>query len=110
MTCRQPTVELAYVTNNQLYLVDRAGAGRQLLIDGGPVDDNNRWTNSVGSPVWSPDGQTLAYSHGGLSFLNLTSGATTACWTNQIDTTPGFPIVKETVFAAGRILRMASNS
>jgi Tol biopolymer transport system component len=86
---------VAYITNNQLYLVDAAGAGRQLLIDGGPVDDNNRWTNSVGAPVWSPDGGTLAYSHGGLSFLDFTSGATSLVLENQVDTTPGFPVVKE---------------
>lgn len=86
---------VAYITNNQMYLVDEAGAGRQLLIDGGPVDDNNRWTNSVGAPVWSPDGRTLAYSHGGLSFLDVTSGTTSQVLENQIDTTPGFPVVKE---------------
>ncbi len=86
---------VAFITNNQLYLADGAGAGRQLLIDGGPVDDNNRWTNSVGSPVWSPDGQTLAYSHGGLSFMDFRSGATRRVLDNQVDTSPGFPIVKE---------------
>lgn len=86
---------VAYITNNQLYIVDAAGAGRQLLIDGGPVDDNNRWTNSVGAPVWSPDGQTLAYSHGGLNFLNFGTGTTSRVLENQIDTLPGFPIVKE---------------
>jgi hypothetical protein len=86
---------VAFVTNNQLYVADSAGAGRQLLIDGGPVDDNNRWTNTVASPVWSPDGKTLAYSHGGLSFLDLASGATSRVLENQIDTTPGFPLVRE---------------
>ena len=86
---------VAYISNNQLYLVDREGAGRQLLIDGGPLDDNNRWTNGVSAPVWSPDGQTLAYSHGGLSFLNLADGRTTRVLDNQIDTSAGFPIVRE---------------
>lgn len=86
---------VAYVTNNQLYLADASGAGRRLLIDGGPVDDSNRWTNSVGTPVWSPDGQSLAYSHGGLSFLNLSTGAMNKVLQNQIDTSPGFPLVKE---------------
>lgn len=86
---------IAYITNNQLYLVDAAGAGRRMLIDGGPVDENNRWTNSVGSPVWSPDGQTLAYSHGGLSFLDSGTGAVNRVLQNQIDTSPGFPLVKE---------------
>lgn len=87
--------DVAYVTNNQLYLVDASGAGRRLLIDGGPVDDNNRWTNSISSPVWSPDGKTLAYSHGGLSLLNIEAGSEKRVLQNQIDTTPGFPLVKE---------------
>ena len=86
---------IAYITNNQLYLADAAGAGRRMLIDGGPVDENNRWTNSVGSPVWSPEGQTLAYSHGGLSFLDPGTGAVNRVLQNQIDTSPGFPLVKE---------------
>ena len=87
---------VAYITNNQLYLVDAAGAGRQLLIDGGPVDDNNRWTNSVGAPVWSPDGQTLAYSHGGLNFLSVGHRHRRArCWRIRSIRSPGFPIVKE---------------
>jgi hypothetical protein len=86
---------IAFTTNNQLYLVDRSGGGRRLLVDGGPIDDNNRWTNSVGSPVWSPDGRTLAFSHGGLSFMDPGSGSENRVLENQVDTSPGFPIVKE---------------
>jgi hypothetical protein len=86
---------IAYITNNQLYLADAAGAGRRLLVDGGPVDENNRWTNTVGSPAWSPDGMTLAYTHGGLSFLNPDTGASNKVLQNQIDTSAGFPIVRE---------------
>ena len=44
------------------------GAGRQLVVDGGPVDDNNRWTNSVAAPVFSPDGQILAVGWTGPSY------------------------------------------
>lgn len=84
---------IAYITNNQLYMVDAAGAGRRLLIDGGPVDDNNRWTNSLAAPVFSPDGQTLAYTHGGLTFMNLSTRAENRVLLNQIDTSAGFPIV-----------------
>jgi len=86
---------IAFVTNNQLYLVDAAGAGRRMLIDGGLVDANNPWANSVSAPVWSPDGRTLAYSHGGLSFLDVGTGAVNRVLQNQIDTSPGFPLVRE---------------
>jgi Tol biopolymer transport system component len=84
---------VAYASNNQLFLEDASGAGRRLLLDAGPVDESNRWTNSVGMPVWSPDGQTLAYGHGGLNFLTLATGATTRVLENQVDTSAGFPVV-----------------
>ena len=84
---------VAYSSNNLLFLEDATGAGRRLLVDGGPVDDNNRWTNSLGMPVWSPDGQTLAYGHGGLNFLTLATGAIDRVLENQVDTSAGFPVV-----------------
>ncbi len=86
---------LAYVSNNQLFLVDAAGAGRRTLVDGGPVNDNNRFTNALGSPLWSPDGGTLAFSHNGLNFYNLSSGAVTQVLENQIDNSAGFPMPRE---------------
>ncbi len=86
---------VVYATNNQLYLVDADGAGRKLLVDGGPVDDSNRFTNSVGMPVWSPDGKTIAFSHGGLSFYAAGTGAITKVLENQVDTSAGFPVVRE---------------
>lgn len=85
---------VAYISNNQLLLVDTNGAGRKVLVDGGAVNDNNRWTNSVGSPAWSPDGKTIAFSHGGLDFYTLATGAINQVLQNQVDTTAGFPIVQ----------------
>ena len=84
---------VAYASNNELFLEDASGAGRRLLLDAGPVDENNRWTNSLGTPLWSPDGQTLAYGQGGLNFLMLTTGATDRVLENQVDTSAGFPVV-----------------
>jgi Tol biopolymer transport system component len=86
---------IVYVSNNQMFLVDVNGAGRRMLVDGGPVNDNNRFTNSVGSPVWSPDGKTIAFSHGGLNFYSVDSGAIQNVLANQIDNSAGFPIVRE---------------
>ncbi len=86
---------LVYASNNQLLLVDVNGAGRRLLLDGGPLDDNNRFTNGVGMPVWSPDGQTIAFNHGGLNFYSVSTGAVTQVLQNQIDTSSGFPVVHE---------------
>ncbi len=86
---------VVYISNNQMFLVDVNGAGRRMLVDGGPVNDNDRFTNSVGSPAWSPDGQTIAFSHGGLNFYSVGSGAINNVLTNQIDNSAGFPVVRE---------------
>ena len=86
---------VAYTSNNQLILVDSNGAGRRILVDGGPVDDNNRFVNSVGSPVWSLDGRTIAFSHGGLNFYSVSDGAISKVLENQIDMTAGFAIPHE---------------
>ena len=86
---------IAFVSNNQLYLVDAAGAGRRLLIDGGPIDPANPWANSISAPAWSPDGRTLAYGHGGLNLMEPATAVVNRVLQNQIDTSAGFAIVKE---------------
>ena len=61
---------VTYVTNNQLILVQADGSNRRVLVDGGAREGNNPW---VTSPVFSPDGQTLAYGHNGLNLYDLSS-------------------------------------
>ena len=59
---------IAYVVNNQLVLSNADGSTRQVLVDGGSPEANNP---RVTSPVFSPDGKTLAYGHNGLNLYDL---------------------------------------
>ena len=76
---------IAYVANNQLLFVNADGSGRRMLVDGGPVDENNPFLSVINSPVFSPDGQTLAYGHKGLNLYAVSTGASDLVIENQID-------------------------
>jgi WD40 repeat protein len=55
---------IVYVANNQLVWINADGSNRHILVDGGM------------QPVFSPDGKTLAYAHGGLTLYDITTGMT----------------------------------
>jgi len=65
---------VAYVANNQLILMNADGSNRRLLLDGGPLDPNSPMENRLYYPVFSPDGQTIAYAHHGLNLYQVTTG------------------------------------
>jgi len=82
---------VTYVSNNQLLLVDANGSGRRLLVDGGVVDQNNPFVSTLSSPVFSPDGQTIAYSYRGLNFYSIASGVSNLIIENRLtDSGNGF--------------------
>lgn len=80
---------VAYVANNQLLLVNADGSGRQVLVDGGPLNENEPFVNLITSPVFSPDGGTLAFGHKGLNLYNIGTGASSLVIENQIDDSGG---------------------
>ena len=86
---------IAYISNNVLLWADSNGAGRRTLVDGGTQPTDNNFMQRVGSPVWSPDGGTIAYAYDGLNFYDVASGASRRLLENQIDMSAGFPIVGE---------------
>jgi Tol biopolymer transport system component len=67
---------LAYVSDNQLFLVDGRSAGRTLVADGGPeeVTSDLMFHNTVGAVSFAPDGRTLAYGLDGLHLYDVASG------------------------------------
>jgi Tol biopolymer transport system component len=68
---------LAFISNNQLFLVDGDGQNRRLVSDGSQVDkqiEDYVFRGFVESPGFSPDGRTLAYAFDGLHLYNVASG------------------------------------
>jgi hypothetical protein len=64
---------IAYEVNSQLVLVNADGSNRRTLVQGTPDPQGRGFYN----PVFSPDGKTLAYAHGGLNLYDLASGVNT---------------------------------
>jgi hypothetical protein len=65
---------LAFVTANQLFLMDGDGTDRRLIADDSQLDEDEKGTyfyGLIGAPVFSPDGQTLAYALDGLHLYDL---------------------------------------
>lgn len=79
---------VVYVANNQLVLINADGTGRRMLVDGGPVDPVDPFIDSISSPVFSPDGQTIAYSQRGLILYSLATGASNMVL-EEMTTDPG---------------------
>jgi hypothetical protein len=86
---------VAYVSKNQLLLVNADGSNRRLLFDGGARDEINPFLNNLSHPVFSPNGQTIAFGYKGLNFYSLSSGQTNRVLENQIETSGGFPFPRE---------------
>ena len=75
---------VAYVANNQLLLIDANGADRRVLVDGGPVDENNPFLSSVNEPAFSPDGGTIAYWHKGLNLYAVLTAVNSVVLENTV--------------------------
>ena len=64
----------AYVVNNQLFTINADGSNRSMIVDGGVLDEINPFVNKISNPVWSNDGQTIAFGYKGLNFYSIVSG------------------------------------
>ena len=87
---------VAYVSNNQLLTVNADGSNRSMVVDGGLRDENNSFLTSITNPVFSPNGETIAFGYKGLNFYSIISGQYNNVLENQIDTLDGgFSIPRE---------------
>ena len=93
---------VVYVANNQLLWINADGSNRRLVVDGGALDPNNPFMNSIGSPVFSPDGQTLAYGYKGLQIYDVASGQSELVIENQINDVGGGLFVPQELYAPQR--------
>lgn len=78
---------IAYTSNNQLFLIERDGSGRSMIVDGGLLDMNDPATTIVTNPIWSPDARTIAYGKKGINFYSFTTGQSTLALASPIDST-----------------------
>lgn len=93
---------VAYVANNQLLLINADGSNRRVLVDGGTVDPNNPFLNAISSPVFSRDGQTLAYGYRGLQLYSLATGTSEMILENQVDDVGGGLFVPRELYSPER--------
>ena len=81
---------IAYVTDNQLYLVDADGSNRRLMVDNAAADpeaEDYFHRQRISDLRFSPDGRMLAYALNGVWILDLTTNQATQMLMNELEET-----------------------
>src|SRR5687767_12412562 len=90
---------VVYVSNNQLLLVNADGSNRRVLLSGGAVDENNPFLTNINSPVFSPNGETIAFGYKGLNFYSVASGVSNLVLADLVeDSGNGFMFPRELIW------------
>ena len=80
---------VAYISNNQIFTVNADGSNRSMIVDGGPTDPNDAFVNHITVPLWSPDGQTIAYGYRGINLYSIVGGQSTQVLEDKLKTDNG---------------------
>lgn len=65
---------IVFLTNHQLFLANADGSNRRMIFDAGAQNEVDPYLTRINSPVFSPNGQTIAFGHKGLNFYSIASG------------------------------------
>ncbi len=80
--------KVAYLSNNQLIVMNADGSGRTVLIDGSSAEQNTDeyfFREQFGGLSWSPDGSILAYGQNGLHLYEMNSGSDAHIIKNEVE-------------------------
>ncbi len=93
---------VAYVSDNQIFYIHADGTGRRALIYPSSVDPNNPFMSTMSSPVFSLDGQTLAYAHKGLQIYSFATDTSKLLIKNLVDDVGNSTFVPRELYAPQR--------
>lgn len=89
---------VVFTSNNQMFLIDADGSDRRMIFDGGAVDENNPFLTRINSPVFSPNGGTIAFGHKGLNFYSVASGQTNRVLDDSLDDVGGGLVIPRELY------------
>ena len=93
--------KIAYITNNQIYLINADKTARTLIVDGSGHDENNDnfyFREKINGLAWSKDGSTLAYGQNGLNIYTVASNTSENIILNELEEAQGGMIFPRAIY------------